>query len=37
MKFSKCVFDVVEFEFLGFIVSLNKMTMNPEKVDTIAK
>ena len=37
VKLSKCIFDTVEIEFLGFIVSPNSMTIDPKRVDTIAK
>ena len=37
VKLSKCIFDTVEIEFLGFIVSLNGVTIDPERVGTIAK
>ena len=37
MKFSKCIFDTVEIKFLGFIISPNSVTINPKRVDTIAK
>ena len=37
VKLLKCIFDVVGIEFLRFIVSLNGVIMNLEKVKTIAK
>ena len=37
VKLPKCIFDVVEIEFLGFKVSPNILTMDPKRVDTIAK
>lgn len=37
VKLSKCIFDTVEIEFLKFIVSPNGVTIDPKKVNTIAK
>ena len=37
VKLLKCIFDVVEIEFLRFIVSPNSVTIDLERVDTIAK
>ena len=37
MKLLKCIFDAVEIKFLRFIMSSNGMTIDPEKVETIAK
>ena len=37
VKLSKCIFDTVEINFLEFIMSSNGVTIDPEKVDTIAK
>lgn len=37
VKLSKCIFDTVEIEFLEFIMSSNGMTIDPERLDTIAK
>ena len=37
VKLLKCIFDAVKIEFLGFIVSLNGITIDLEKVNTIVK
>ena len=37
VNLSKCAFDVEQLEFLGFIVSINGVSMDPDRVKTITE
>ena len=36
VKLSKCTFDAIQIEFLGFIVGQTGISMDPAKLDSIA-
>ena len=37
LKIEKCIFDILEVEFLGLIVGNGQVCMNPKKVATITE